>query len=348
MTKLRVIVYGQDGPGLFAREITDELNWLGHSAELVPNQWSAPASSSRRVRIAVDFAQREAKKQISRAAFSMSHRARQRILEFGPDIIITPDSQIPRTLMSALRSAGGGAPIVLWFPDSIQNYKDANLFLAGFDLILLKDRWAVNVFRERYGMSEVHFLPEAATSLMPDGIDDPLSSAEQQEFGDKVVVVGSLYPSRLRLLDNLAGRVPLALYGTEPRKGYFPEVDKLYRSRYVVGREKFRIFRNSLAVLNNIHYAEVGGVNHRIFDAAAAGACVLVDDVPQIEEYFTPGAEILTYQSVDHLVNIVANLTPEISREIGDAARRRSNNEHRLEHRLDRLLKLAGLDGASP
>ena len=97
-------------------------------------------------------------------------------------------------------------------------------------------------------------------------------------------------------------------------------------------------------VINNLHYAEYGSVNYRLFEAAGAGAVVATDDVPQVRRYFEPGSKVITFSSSEDLARTLDALSQDELDAIGRAAQRRVANEHRMELRLQEMLEDCGLE----
>ncbi|WP_051340118.1 CgeB family protein [Azospirillum halopraeferens] len=83
----------------------------------------------------------------------------------------------------------------------------------------------------------------------------------------------------------------------------------------------------------------------RVFEAAAAGACIITDDWSGIDRFLEPGTEILVARDGAAVAEHVAALTPERARAIGDAARRRVLAQHTYDHRA--VLVEALLSGAT-
>jgi spore maturation protein CgeB len=77
-----------------------------------------------------------------------------------------------------------------------------------------------------------------------------------------------------------------------------------------------------------------------IFEAAACGACILVQDFDELHNYFKPGQEIVTYISEQDAVDKAHYFrkNPGHAIEIGQAARRRVLAEHTWEHRWRKVL----------
>lgn len=75
----------------------------------------------------------------------------------------------------------------------------------------------------------------------------------------------------------------------------------------------------------------------RVFEAAAAGACVVTDAWEGIDHFFAPGREILVASSGEEVVEQLRTLDRERSRRIGEAARARALAEHTYAHRVQQV-----------
>ncbi len=80
----------------------------------------------------------------------------------------------------------------------------------------------------------------------------------------------------------------------------------------------------------------------RVFEAAGAGACLITDYWEGIEQFLVPGEEVLVAHTGQDVADLLADLTTERARAIGDAARKRVLAEHTYELRakqVDELLR---------
>lgn len=75
----------------------------------------------------------------------------------------------------------------------------------------------------------------------------------------------------------------------------------------------------------------------RVFEAAGAGACLITDAWEGIEMFLDPGDEVLVANDGDEVAAHLDSLTPELCREIGDAAMKRIRSEHTYAHRVVQL-----------
>jgi spore maturation protein CgeB len=75
----------------------------------------------------------------------------------------------------------------------------------------------------------------------------------------------------------------------------------------------------------------------RVFEAAGAGACIITDDWRGIDQFFTPGKEILVAKNGDEVIQLMQNLSKENSRAIGQAAKKRVLRDHTYGNRANTL-----------
>jgi spore maturation protein CgeB len=75
----------------------------------------------------------------------------------------------------------------------------------------------------------------------------------------------------------------------------------------------------------------------RVFEAAAAGACMITDAWEGIAEFFEPGKEILVAGSSQDVVDILLSLDAKKAREVGEAALKKALDTHTYQHRAQLL-----------
>lgn len=75
----------------------------------------------------------------------------------------------------------------------------------------------------------------------------------------------------------------------------------------------------------------------RMFEAAGAGACQVTDAWEGIEEFFTPGTEILVAEDGEAVAGHVRSVGEDAARRIGGAARARALKDHTYESRAARV-----------
>ncbi|CAN5308838.1 glycosyltransferase [soil metagenome] len=84
----------------------------------------------------------------------------------------------------------------------------------------------------------------------------------------------------------------------------------------------------------------------RVFEAAGAGACLLCDDWPGLEDFLEPGVEVIIVSGADDVVRELEQLEPGRAERIGAAARRRVLAAHTYTHRATQIQAM--LEGVAP
>jgi spore maturation protein CgeB len=275
---------------------------------------------------------------VLRAFPALDERQQRRIVRSALDseceiVISVEASLLPDTVARFRRN---GVRVVLWFPDALANMGRQLMLLAAYDAVFVKDPYLVDRLRSVLDLP-VNYLPEACNPR----VHRPLATPGTDPY---LVLAGNMYPSRIRLLERLlAARIPLRLYGPGfPRWVGDTPLRKVHTRRLIFNEEKARIFGAATAVLNNLHPAEIRGVNARLFEAAGSGAAVLTEFRPTLPDLFDIGNEVLAFRDFDELVSLATRLLSEggLSEKLGDAAGRRAHTEHTYERRLEVMLQM--------
>lgn len=325
---MRVGVVGPAGPDLFADNIGDALRRIGQEVtQLGPARPDAQGSVTKKVvtlaRQALPHLDERAQRRVVRCA-----------LDSSCDVVINVDARLMPGAVTALKRAG--VRLAFWYPDALENLGRQLMLLAPYDAVFFKEPHLVERLRANLDLP-VYYLPQGCNPrwhrpIVPAGIEPYL------------VVAGSMYPSRVRLLERLIAKgIPLRLYGG----GGFPRwlgetpLRAAHTGREVRREEKARVFRSAAGVLNTMHPAEVVGVNLRLFEAAGCGAGVLTEFRPTVPELFDVGQEVLAFHDFDDLVEQAGRLLNEtgLAGSLGDAAARRAHRDHSYDVRVANILE---------
>ena len=225
---------------------------------------------------------------------------------------------------------------VLWYPDHLANLGRLTLVASPYYAVFVKDALLSNRLQAIYGLN-CHYVPEGCTPSWH-------SSSEPWGVDPYITVVGNLYPTRARLLTRLAeDGVPLRLFGASlPRWDISNDLGHFHAGKPVYKMEKADVFRRSRAVLNNLHPAEMTSVNCRLFEATCAGAVVLCEDRSTLPQFFDDGSEVIAFSDYSALLESCRSIVSSgfDGQAIGDAAAKRSREEHNLNGRLEEILEM--------
>jgi spore maturation protein CgeB len=324
---MRVGVIGPVGRDKFADNIAETLRSMGQEVTAL-----GPVHPSHQNRYAHNATN------LTRMALpSFDERAQRRIahasLEAECEVVVNIDLRLmPATVKLIKRD---GAQAAFWFTDNVSQLGRQLMLLAPYDVLFFKEPHIVDRVRNVLGLP-AYYLPEACNPSR----HRPVAPAGTEPF---LVVPGTMYPYRVRLLDRLIAKgIPMKLYGAGiPRWLGETPTRAVYAGRYVTGDEKAQIYRSAAGVLNTMHPAEVAGVNGRLFQAAGCGAAVINEFRPKLPEVFDVGGEVLAFEDFDELLDRATRLLnePGLTAQLGDAAARRAHRDHSYERRLTAILE---------
>lgn len=115
-----------------------------------------------------------------------------------------------------------------------------------------------------------------------------------------------------------------------------PQFANLRYLGHVYSRDHNEFNCSPLAVLN-INRDSMADTGYspptRVFEAAGAGACLIMDRWRGAETFLKPDHEVLLADNGEDVIRHLRTLTPERAKEIGQAARQRIMAEHTYAHR---------------
>jgi spore maturation protein CgeB len=332
---MRVLISGNIFPDSFARNIAVTLERQGQMVLTVGESsfrldrngfWSKVCSTLAR-----------ALPQVERPR----HRALVRTVEaFQPDLILAAHGLLPVEVVREIKF-NSDARIAVWYPDALANLDKQYLLASDYDAWFFKDPYMVESFRAKLGIN-AHYLPEACNPLWHHRVE--LNEAEKRMYACDLTTAGNMYYYRARMLETFKD-YDLRIWGkgyprwmNSPLRSHYPDV-------YAGEIEKAKAFNAAKIVLNTMHYAEITGVNCRLFEAAGCGAFQIADWKPGLFELFEPEHEIVTFHTREELKEKVDYYLahPEERREIADRAYARAHREHTYEIRLRKMFEILGL-----
>ncbi|HET9251709.1 MAG TPA: glycosyltransferase [Candidatus Eisenbacteria bacterium] len=221
--------------------------------------------------------------------------------------------------------------------------------LAAFDLVLsYAGGPAMEEIRERLGARRVAPLY---------GCVDPCvhrpARRDPRLEGD-LSYLGTYSEDRQEALERLflepARRLPECRFvlGGSQYPAEFPWLPNIRYVRHVPPPQHAAFYSSSRFTLN-VTRGPMLAAGHcpsgRLFEAAACGTAILTDRWSGLEEFFTPGTEIVLADGPEDVARAL-RMSPAESDAIGDAARRRALAQHTADRRASELVSLLESAGA--
>jgi spore maturation protein CgeB len=267
--------------------------------------------------------------------------------EFQPEVILSVVWDMPTIILEGLKGAMSKEPATaIWCPDALTNFRRQYVFAAPWDYLFFKDNYIVDFCRKKLSLN-AHLLPLACYPKWHRKVE--LSPDERKIYGCDITTAGGLYYYRAKFLEHFL-QYQIKIWGPRPPKYVQSPVRKFLQGRYVGELEKAKAFNGAAIVLNNMHYAEIAGLNQRIFDACGCGAFQIVDANPVMAEYFIPGKELVCFQDLKELREIIPYYLnrPRERAEIAQAGYQRAHTEHTFRHRLEKMLAIIAEHNNAP
>lgn len=141
--------------------------------------------------------------------------------------------------------------------------------------------------------------------------------------------------------DSIAGKIPLVKRGKYVSEESFSSLKELFPGRVhspVHGIEAFKIISASKIVFNkHIDVAGGSGGNIRLFESTGLGACLLTDRISNLNDFFEPDYEVVTYQTKEEAIekyNYLIN-HPAEREKIAIAGQNKTLTQHSLKQRVE-------------
>jgi O-antigen biosynthesis protein len=261
--------------------------------------------------------------------------------DLGQDVVLDPRPSIDRAtgylddVVLVLRGLATHGPVsdrvnLMWLishPGAVERSEH-----VGYDRIYVASAPFARLMAEEWGAPAVPLLQATDPALFHPDVAEP-------DTGDRVLFIGnSRQQARPLVVAAAAQDLDVSVYGS----GWEGIVDdRFIRGTYVPNQQVGAAYRSAGVVLND-HWSDMhehGFLSNRLFDAVAAGARVICDDVPGIEDVF--GDAVRVVHSPEELTGLVA--VPDLDAVFGDDATRRAHAakvaaEHSFAARAQTLL----------
>jgi spore maturation protein CgeB len=229
----------------------------------------------------------------------------------------------------------------------INVFPDNPLYMGNFETIapchffFVKDSYVLETLHKA-GLDNVFYLPQCTDPDVHRPLE--LTSGDKAEYEADLTLIGSMYPYRLKFLEQLLEFRP-TVWGRGWSRSGNGEIAKIYRGRDIRGSRKAKAICGAAISLNPHHpLNDINGVNRRTYDIAGCRGFQLADLKPDMQRVFSVGNEIVCYSTLDELKSLVRYYLdrPAERNQIAEAAYNRVIREHTYDVRARQILDIAG------
>ncbi|MEM4268205.1 MAG: glycosyltransferase [Candidatus Woesearchaeota archaeon] len=247
-------------------------------------------------------------------------------------------------LLANIRKISPKSIIINVFHDNPFFYPITLKSIHSYDYFFIKDDYVLKEM-DKLGIDNCYFLMHGfSKDFHRPYSEEELSQEEKKRYTADISFIGSIYPQRQIILENLRG-FDIKLWG----KYIWDSVDtnswllKHHNSILCDDEMKSKIVSCSKINLNTHNYQnDIDGSNSRTFEICASGGFQLVDYKPVLEKYFKIGKEIEVFRSAKELRELAQFYlsNDKERRKIACAGYRRAVKEHSYDNRLKEIFKV--------
>jgi spore maturation protein CgeB len=271
--------------------------------------------------------------------------ALQQVKRFKPDVLWI--GSMPKYFGGFLSDVRGSCgKIFAW----IASASSKSLDLSSVDCILTSHRNFRDEFRSQGKKSEI-ILPAFESNVLK-AVGGHVRDIENSFFCS----ISYHHLDRLHTLNELVKRTDLRLWTDQPPLISRGILDRKFVINYlrsgnlrdksspgVWGLGMYEILARSKVTVN-IHVDAASGLagNMRMFEATGVGALLMTENAPNIADLYSPGSEVVTYDSMDDLVSKISYYQshPQERAKIAAAGQKRVLAQHNTVVRSKELLTI--------
>ena len=266
-------------------------------------------------------------------------------LETKPDIaIITGGHRITSRTVTTLKDRG--VCTVLWTIDPPIDFQPIIDVAPLYDYIFCQGTEAIELL-SREGIQGAKWLPMACDPSEHRPVE--LSAEEKEHYGNDIVFVGSYYPNRAELFENISD-FDLGIWGPGWEKlEAKSKLRRCIKGSHTPPSEWLKIYSASKIVLVT-HYQDpeerfpVYQASPRIFEAMACGAFVVSDNQRDVFSLFKDGEHLVRFDNPVELIEKIKYYLDQSEERERTATQGREEvlKNHTYEHRIKKLFSVAG------
>jgi spore maturation protein CgeB len=254
------------------------------------------------------------------------------IEEFRPELVINQDIfYVDTGLMRRIKNIGNP---ILFGQVGIEPSRGVDWSV--YDLMISQLPTTVRSFRSLGVRAEVNHLAFEPAVL------DALPEAPAADIDVSFVgTVSADHQQRIALLEAIAGRYDLKLWGNRPQA--LPASSPLHRcfQSEVWGADMYQVLQRSRITLNShIDLAGREAGNMRLFEATGVGAFLLTDFKDNLDTLFAPDKEVAVWRSIDDCLTGIGRMIGDDDGRavIARAGHARTMAQHTYRHRATEIL----------
>lgn len=289
---MKVAIIGSKAEDSMESNLKESFEYLGHKARIFDIIDLLPLNN--KYSILIDKLLRHYSDSYDRRLFN---KLSKQIIEYKPDLVIGVYRFIHPCFVKNIKD-NWHCPVIHVNPDQLTTFELQQVFASDYDVWFTKDPYIVHFMRDNMKLNAKLYY-EAFNSRKH--IKPNISKEEaERNVNIDVMTYGTIYPYRARMLKLLldAG-IDLKIYGVIPHRFYDHSLDKAYQNKYIVGQEKADILYGAKIVFNQMHYAEIEGVNCRFFEVNGCGAFQLSDYRPILQELLPVDPELVSFKNIE-------------------------------------------------
>ena len=277
------------------------------------------------------------------AAPAMNVRLRRMAAAVRPDLFLTLFGfDVGEESMRTLRRMR--IPTACWWLNDPFQLPRSLRQAGRYDFYFTNARGCLPEYRAA-GIRTAYFLPLAAD---PD-VHRPQTSraAAGRQYESDVCFAGDWSPLREEWIRKLLRDCRVRVWGPWGKKlAADSPIRGVLADGFFTPAEMVRAFAGAKVVLNlHTWFGQWPyGVNPRLFEAAGAGACQLVDAKAEIPDLYDVPGEVACFNSFEECERLIAHylVHEEERRAVGARAAERTQREHTYDHRMRTLLAIVG------
>ncbi|MFV1952016.1 MAG: glycosyltransferase [Nitrospinota bacterium] len=266
-----------------------------------------------------------------------------RVRRFKPDIFLETGGNriLPETVDSINRE---GVKTILWTTDVPIGFVPILEAAPHYNYVFTCGTEAYDILKG-VGVKQLHWLPFACDPQFHRPVS--LSSEETERYGADICFIGSYYPNRERILEEIVDFNP-GIWG--PGWERLPDRSPLRRNikGSKTGPDEWIKIYSASGIALAIHYKDPENkvpchqASPRVYEVLACGSLLIVDSQKDVLSIFVPGEDLVVFKDTNDLKRLLPYYLEhkDEARRIAKRGREKVINQHTYKHRVEEMLRI--------